>query len=469
MDLASTLIDIVGPHHVLSAADVVLGYTTDWTGRFVGKGSVVVRPGSTEEVAAIVATCRSEGVGIVPQGGNTGLVGGSVPFNGEVVVSLRRLDDVGDVDPITGLIIAGAGSTLASVQQAAARTGRRYAIDMGSRDSATIGGTVATNAGGLNLIRYGGTREQLVGVEAVLGSGSTVSAMSGLPKDNTGYHFPSLLCGSEGTLGIVTRVLLRTVTAVTHRATALVAFSSWDEAVQAVSTWRSELPDLEAAEVMTGEGIELVSGLIGLPSPLGKISGVQVLVELAGVSDPAERLAEAVESVAGVVGVAVAADDRHRRLLWRFREEHTAAINRLGPPHKFDVTLPLPRLGEFVEEARHRIASSAPEASLWVFGHVGDGNLHLNVTGVDSDHEEVDDLALSLVIEMGGSISAEHGIGTAKVRHLEWQHSHAHLEAMRSIRRSLDPAGVLNPTVLVPISESGSVDSKVGEVDIFEC
>lgn len=448
MDTVRSLVEIVGRQHVLTDPDLIDGYATDWTGRFVGETAVVVRPGTTAEVAAIVDVCRSMGHAIVPQGGNTGLVGGSVPLGGEIVLSTRRLAGVHDVDVVGGHLVAGAGTTLAEVQAAAAGAGRRYAVDMGSRGSATIGGTVATNAGGLNLLRYGGTREQVVGVEVVLGNGAVVSALGGLAKDNTGYHLPSLMCGSEGTLGVVTAVRVNMVAASPHRATALVAMSDLPSAVHAVALWRSELPELEAAELMLADGLSLVANDLGVSVPFEGRHGVHVLVEVAAVDDPTDRLLEALSSTADVRDAVMAADDRQRAELWRLREEHTAAINRIGPPHKFDVTLPLDALDEFVDRVRSIIAVTAPGAHGWIFGHLGDGNLHLNVTGVGQHNEAVDDAVLGLVVDMSGSISAEHGIGTAKAKYLRWQRSAAEIETMRAIRHALDPDRIMNPAVL---------------------
>jgi FAD/FMN-containing dehydrogenase len=442
--------DIVGGDQVLTDPSMVAGYTMDWTGRFVGAHTVVVRPGSTNETAAVVDLCRSAGIAIVPQGGNTGLVGGSVPLNGEIVVSLRRLNAIEAPDVVARSIVVGAGALLADVQAAAAAVGLRYAVDMGSRGSATIGGTIATNAGGLNLLRYGGTREQLLGVEAVLGNGAVVSAMSGLAKDNTGYHLPSLLCGSEGTLGIITAARLRLVPAMPCHATAMVAFESIDAAIAASVRWRHDLADLEALEVMLGDGVQLVATTFSLPSPLTTDHDVVVLVELAATADPYDDLAAAVASVDGVLDAAVATDSTTRSLLWRFRDEHTSAINRIGPPHKFDVTFPIAVLGSAVERVRGVIARARPDAHVWIFGHLGDGNLHVNVTGALSVDDELDDLVLNAVVEMGGSISAEHGIGTAKARHLPWQRSQEELDAMRAVRDALNPDRILNPAVLIP-------------------
>ena len=440
--------DIVGGAHVLTDPDAVTPYTTDWTGRFVGTGTTVLRPGSVEEVASIVAVCRREGIAIVPQGGNTGMVGGGVPLHGEVVVSLRRLDRVGEVDSVSHQVSAGAGATVETLQQAASAAGLRYAVDFGARGTATVGGSVATNAGGLNLIRYGGTREQLVGVEAVLGTGEVVRRMSGLVKDNTGYHLPSLLCGSEGTLGVVTEARFRLVPATPHRVLAAVAFNSVGDAVAAVSAWRTGIRDLEAAELVLHEGVALVSETFGLPLPFTVAHPVYVLVEAAGSTDPTDDLADAVAGVPGVLDAAVATDEARRLALWRLREDHTLAINHIGVPHKFDVTLPLSRLAEFVDAVPRVVQLAVPDAHTWLFGHVGDGNVHVNVTGVASDAPALDAAVYGLVVEMGGSISAEHGIGTAKAQYLPMQRSPAELSAMRAIKSALDPDGILNPHAL---------------------
>ncbi|MFZ9042129.1 MAG: FAD-binding oxidoreductase [Ilumatobacteraceae bacterium] len=439
---------IVGPGHVLTHPDLVAPYVTDWTGRWTGTGTVVVRPGSVDEVAEVVEVCRDEHIAIVPQGGNTGMVGGSVPLRGEVLVSLRRLDHIGEVDPVAQQVSVGAGVTVSALQAAAAAAGLRYAVDFGGRDSATVGGSIATNAGGINLIRYGGTREQLVGIEAVLGTGQVVRRMSGLVKDNTGYHLPSLLCGSEGTLGIVTEARVRLVPAAAQRVLAIVAFGTVDDAVAAVAVWRRMLRDLEAAELVLHDGVELVASTFGLPLPFVDAHPVYVLVETAGPVDPTDALADAVASVAGVRDVAVAPDERRRASLWRLREDHALAINRVGVPHKFDITVPHDRISDFVARVPSVVSDAAAGARTWIFGHVGDGNLHVNVTGVAPEAPRLDEAVYRFVVDTGGSISAEHGIGTAKVAHLPLQRSTTELAAMRAIKSALDPAGIMNPGVL---------------------
>jgi FAD/FMN-containing dehydrogenase len=448
VDTVEQLREIVGPAHVLTDPGDVAPYATDWTGRFIGSGPAVVRPGSVGEVVAIIGLCRREGLAIVPQGGNTGMVGGGVPLRGELVVSLRRLDRVEPVDTVSQQVSAGAGATVESVQRAAAAAGLRYAVDFGGRGTATVGGSVATNAGGINLIRFGGTREQLVGIEAVLGTGDVVRQMSGLVKDNTGYHLPSLLCGSEGTLGIVTAARFRLVGAAPHRVVAVVAMTSVDAAVAAVARWRAGIPSLEAAELMFHAGIALVVSEFGVPFPFADPSPVYVLLEVGALVDPTDELADAVEGVDGVVDVAVASDGARRAALWRLREEHTLAVNRVGIPHKFDVTLPQARLAEFASMVPGVVERAVPGARTWLFGHVGDGNLHVNVTGAPPDAPELDDAVYGLVVDLGGSISAEHGIGTAKVRYLPLQRSAGDLAAMRAIKSALDPDGIMNPNVL---------------------
>lgn len=430
--------------------DVVASYTTDWTGRFVGRSPAVLRPTSVEEVAAVVETCRELGVELVPQGGNTGLVGGGVPLRGEVVLSLRRLDRLQPVDGLAGQVTAGAGVTVARLQSAAAAAGWAYGVDLGSRDSATVGGTVATNAGGIHMIRHGDTRAQVVGLEAVLGTGAVVSHLSGLLKDNTGYHLPGVLCGSEGTLGIVTAARLRLVPAPAFRTVAVAAFSSVAAAVAAAAHVRRSLPQLEACELFLASGLELVCRTAGLASPFAEPHAAYLLVEAADRTDPTEALGDAAESANGIGDLVVAVDPSRRRELWRYREAHTEAINSLGPPHKLDVTVPAAEMAGFVERVPAVVAAQAPAARTWLFGHVADGNIHVNVTGVPPEDDRVDAAVFELVAETGGSISAEHGIGTAKRRFLHLSRSPAEIEAFRAVKRALDPDGILNPNVLLP-------------------
>jgi FAD/FMN-containing dehydrogenase len=441
--------EVVGDQ-VIVDPELIASYTTDWTRRFEGGSAAVVRPGSTDEVAGVVVACRELGVALVPQGGNTGLVGGGVPLHGEVVLSLARLQELQPVDTLAGQVTAGAGVPLSTLHRAAAAAGWAYGVDLASRDSATVGGTVATNAGGTHVLRYGDTRAQLVGVEAVLGTGSIVSHLGGLVKDNTGYHLPSLLCGSEGTLAVVTAARLRLVPDTPARTVAMLAFDTVSGALDGSVVLRQALPSLDACELVVSAGLELVRSVTGLRAPFPQSHPVYLLVEAADRTDPTDALAEATGSVEHLLDVVVATEPTPRAELWRYREAHTEAINTLGPPHKLDVTLPLGRLAEFMGRVPETVRAVEPTARTWLFGHAGDGNIHVNVSGLAPDDERVDQAVFELVGEFNGSISAEHGIGAAKRAWLHLSRSPEEIEAFRSIKAALDPDGVLNPHVLLP-------------------
>lgn len=423
----------------------------DYSGRFRGTTPAVLLPRSTLDVAEVVRLARAAGIALVPQGGNTGLVGGGVPLAGEVLLSLRGLGMVSDVDAAAGQLTAGAGVTLAEVHRRAAETGWAYGVDFASRAQCTIGGNIATNAGGLHVLRHGDTRTQVIGVEAVLGDGSVVSHLGGLLKDNTGYHLPSLLCGSEGTLGIVTAARLRLVAPFEHRAVAMVGFDSVDEAVVAAAWLRRMVRTLDAVELMLARGVALVCETFGWPLPI--VAGdpaAYLLVEVADAVPPAAELAAAVASLEGLTGAVAAVEPEARANLWRYREQHTAAVNTLGAPHKLDLTLPVGALAAFMRDVPPIVESNAPGARAWMWGHAADGNVHVNVTGVGPDDERVDDALFRFAADMGGSISAEHGIGAAKKRWLHLNRSESEIAAFRSIKRALDPAGILNPNAVLP-------------------
>jgi FAD/FMN-containing dehydrogenase len=440
----------VGEAHVLTDPDVVAGQVRDWTGRFTGTTPAVVRPATADEVAAVLRACRDAGAEVVPQGGNTGLVGGSVPLYGEVVLDLRRLDALGPVDARSGQTTAQAGVTIARLQAHAREAGWEYGVDLSARDSATVGGTIATNAGGMHVLRYGVTRRQVVGVEAVFSDGRIMSHLDGLEKDNTGYDLAGLLCGSEGTLAVITAARLRLVPHPSHVVVALLAFDDVDAALDAVGSLRRALDSLRAVELFFQDGLDLVCDRLGLPRPFAVRHVAFVLVEAAAGTDPTIELGDAIEALTGVADVAVAGDGRAARDLWRYREAHTEAINLLGAPHKLDVTLPAVQLPAFVSEVRGHVAAVAPEAVVWLFGHAADGNIHVNVTGVEPDDDRVTAAVLRLVARRHGSISAEHGIGTAKRQWLTLVRSSTEIDAFRAIKRALDPDGVLNPHVLLP-------------------
>jgi len=461
-DLAHSLSDIVGPTNVLVEPDLRAPFETDWTRRFGGPALLVVRPGSTEEVAATVRACADFRVAIVVQGGNTGLVGGGVPAPGPVatpagpddrpvvIVSTIRLARLDPVDLVAAQVTAGAGVPLARLQEAATAAGLDFPVDLAARDSATVGGMVATNAGGLHVLRYGAMRAQVIGVEAVLADGSVVSRLSGLVKDNTGYDLSQLLVGSEGTLGIVTAARLRLVAAHPERVVALLGLPGTAEAVAVVDSLRRRVEGLQAAELFFDDGLELVRAHGGLPAPLSQPWTAYLVVECAGLTDPSEALFEVLAELdLPESATAVATEPAGRARLWAYRERHTEAISALGVPHKLDVTLPQSRLAEFSVEVRRVVEEAAPGSTVVLFGHVGDGNLHVNVVGPPPHDESVDDAVLRLVAAMHGSISAEHGIGRAKMRWLPLARSDSELAAMRALKTALDPDGLFNPGVLV--------------------
>lgn len=444
----AAIAEVVGRSHVVTDPAMTAGNCIDWTGRFVGHTPAVVRPDSTGEVAAVLEVCNRHRIAVVPQGGNTGLVGGGVPLAGEVVLSLARLNHLGVVDTVQPAVTVGAGVTLATLHSHAAASGLAYGVDLAARDSATIGGTIATNAGGLRVIRWGDTRAQLLGIEAVLADGRVVSHLGGLVKDNTGYDLAGLLCGSEGTLAVVTAARVRLVPRHSHRTVALVGFADLGTAVQSALHWTTAIGGVEAVEFVTGAGVDLVCDAQAIPPPLPTRWAAYILVESAAHTDPTDAMAAVITATPGVGDVAVGRTASERSRLWTYREGHTEAINRVGLPHKLDVTLPHAALAGFINDVPSAVEHVAPNARTWLFGHVGDGNVHVNVTGADPDDNSVDDAVLRLVAARHGSISAEHGIGTAKKQWLSLNRSPAELSVFAAIKSALDPEGILNPNVL---------------------
>jgi FAD/FMN-containing dehydrogenase len=447
--LEHELAEIVGGRQLLSDPELTAAFERDYSRRYGGPARCVVRPGSSDEVAAVMTACARHGAAVVPQGGNTGLVGAGVPRHREVVISLRRLDQIGDLDPAVGQVTVGAGATLADLQRAARAADQDVGLDLAARDSATIGGATACDAGGARALRHGTARARVAGLEAVLADGSTVSRLTGLTKDNAGYDLPGLLVGSEGTLGIITRVRWRLVPALRSRVAVLVALASAGEAADLLAALRANAPSLESCDFFLDEGLEIVLRHQRRPSPLRRRAPFYVLAECAAIADPTEELAAALERL-GVEDAVVADDSAGRAALWRLREGHADAINALGIPHKLDVGVPLHRLGQFLDEVPEAV-DAAGGGRVILFGHLGDGNVHVNVLGVDPDDPGVDDAVLSLTLRCGGTISAEHGVGVAKARWLERAVGPAEVAAMRAIKRALDPDDLLNPGAVLPL------------------
>jgi FAD/FMN-containing dehydrogenase len=435
-----SLTGIVGKPHVLTG-DATAGFAVDWTGRFRGHTPAVVRPRDTAEVAAVLALCTDAGIPVVPQGGNTGLVGGGVPLRGEVVLSLTRLNQLGPVDQEAAQVTVGAGVTL---QRAAdADPELELGILIASRDSATVGGAIATNAGGLRVLRFGPMRAQLRGVEAVLADGTVVSHLAGLVKDNTGYDYPSLLAGSEGTLAVVTAARLRLVPRQRDAVTVLVGLSGLDDLHALARQALRDVPGLVSAEFFTSAGLDILVAKAGLAPPLARPSRAYLLLEASGPG--------ALEDLADVIGdreVAVAESAADRGRLWSYRERHPEAAGFLGVPIKLDVSVPAAQWVRLASEAADVVTAVDPGAVVITFGHVADGNLHVNIVPAQAADGRHENALLSFVAALGGSISAEHGIGALKAQWLPLARTDAERALFARIRSAFDPSGTLNPNVL---------------------
>lgn len=461
--LEEALAAAVGAEHVLTDPDVTASYTTDWTGRFSGLARCVVRPADTAQVAAAVRECAAAGAPIVVQGGNTGLVGAAVPAGGEVLLSLARLHDRGPVDVVGRQVTVGAGVTLAALQAHARAHGLDTGVDLAARDSATVGGLVATNAGGIRVLRYGSMRQQLVGLEAVLADGTVLSRLEGLAKDGTGYDLVGLLAGSEGTLAVLTRVRLRLVAPPAERAVALVALPDVAAAQRLLARAQVLVADLQAAELFLRPGLELVCAAAHLPDPFDGPHPAYLVLEAGGGgragdrqhsgppgSDPHAVLEGLLAEDPDLLDATLAADSGGRRRLWAYREGHTEAVNAAGVPVKLDVAVPPAALPHLVAALPATIEGAAPGARVVLFGHLAEANLHVNVLGAGERDEAVTDAVLRLVAALHGTGSSEHGVGRAKVAWLHLSRTPAEIAVMRAVKAALDPRGLLNPGVLLP-------------------
>lgn len=451
MTLLSDLRSALGTQR--TTAPVPDAYVTDWLGRR-GRADVVIRPAYLEQIRRVLAICRDHHAAIIPLGGNTGLVGGSVARLEQptVVLNLADLNRCA-IDRRAGTAIAGAGVTLADLHRAAETAGWYYGVDLAARDSATVGGTIATNAGGIHVCAFGGTRAQLLGIQAVLADGSVIDDLRGLPKDNTGYSLRDLLCGSEGTLGIVTAACLRLHRPPRERLTLGLPVATLAAAVD-IAQSASRRYRLLAGEVVDCRSWRDSAGALATRDPLpASDQGYTLIVELdlagtrpdAAVDVLAETLPEAGD------GVVVAVDEPERRALWRLREGQAEWWTMLRTTdrvlHKYDITLPIPVIDEAVAHIGDRLRESVDR---WgVFGHVVEGSLHIQATS--RSDPDLDRDVLAIVSDFGGSLSAEHGVGRDKAALLALRRSPAELRAMAAVKRALDPSGMLNPGVVLPL------------------
>jgi FAD/FMN-containing dehydrogenase len=443
-------------------------YLEEPRGRIKGRAAAVVRPATTEAAARAIALCAAARVGIVPYAGGTGLVGGQLAESGPmpVILSVERLNAIRDLDLVDGVLVAEAGCVLADVQRAARGAGRLFPLTLASEGSARIGGLLATNAGGVNVLRYGNARDLCLGIEAVLADGSVLHGLRRVVKDNLGYDLRHLLIGSEGTLGIITAASLRLHPDPAEVATAWVAVASPGQALGLLARLRDGLGGtISAFELMSAVGLDfLADALPRVPQPPGMPTGWRVLVEVAD-SRGAEvgrrleaTLAEAIDAGTAVDAL-LAQSDAQRAVFWGVRETIPEANRLIGAVSSHDVSLPPARLEEFLARAGPALAALAPSLRTNCFGHLGDGNLHYNVFPAKgrtrADYEPVrravKETVHELVHALGGSVAAEHGVGRLKVDDLEHYGDPAAVAAMRAIKRALDPFGILNPGAVLEI------------------
>lgn len=438
---------------LLRGVDDCAAFASDASRRIAAAPELVIRPKDTAGVARALAACHAAGKSVVVQGGRTGLSGGARALPGEVVLSLERLTDCGQPDTLAGQIDVGAGSTLHKVQQIAAAAGLMFGVDIGARGTATIGGMIATNAGGIRVLRYGMMRAQVLGIEAVLSDGTILSDMRGLDKNNAGLNLTQLFVGSEGTLGVVTRAKLRLHPAPDFSTTALCAVPGIESALELLVALRKRL----GGALTAFEGIwpQVYAGAVGLagnsPLPIG--AGLYLLVEMhgfAGVTQPdalEQALMDAVE--AGLIAdVVVAQSGREETALWRLRELCTDYTFSLGQLQPHDVSLPLRNLPEFVRRAGALVSHLDRDALVMIYGHLGDGNLHYLVK--TQHRADVSAAVNQLAAELGGSITAEHGIGLDKRTYLPLVAGPAEIGAARRIIQALNPYDTLNPGRMLP-------------------
>ncbi|XTP37870.1 FAD-binding oxidoreductase [Mycobacterium sp. TJFP1] len=437
---------IVGATQVSIDADVLEGRSVDHTGRYRGHASALVRPGSADEVAAVLRVCRDAGVNVTVQGGRTSLVAGTVPEHDDVLLSTERLRDVGEVDVVERRIRVGAGATLAEVQRAAAAAGLVFGVDLAARDSATVGGMASTNAGGLRTVCYGNMGEQVIGLDVVLPDGSVVHRHSQVRSDNTGYDLASLFVGAEGTLGVITALDLRLHPTPRQRVTAICGFADLDALIETGRVFR-DMEGIAALELIDARASALTAEHAGVAAP---VQGAwQLLIELAGETDLTDRLAEALESAELTDEPAVGVDANAQQRLWQVREAVAEVLGVYGPPLKFDVSLPLSAIRGFAEDAAALVAEHAPDAIPVLFGHVGEGNLHLNILRCDLTGERgLYSAMMALIARHGGNVSSEHGVGTRKRDYLSMARTEADIAAMRTVKAAFDPTGYLNRAVL---------------------
>jgi FAD/FMN-containing dehydrogenase len=466
MDLLARLAAVVGEKSVLADPGETFPYMQEPRGLFHGRALAVVRPSTVAQISRVLALCNESGTGVVAQGGNTGLVGGQTPDDTrrQIVLSLSRLDNIRDIDPVSDAMTVDAGVTLARAQAAAESVDRYFPLSLASEGSCTIGGNLATNAGGVHVIAYGSTRDLALGVEAVLADGRVLSGLSKLRKDNTGYDLTRLMIGSEGTLGVITAATLKLFPRPRARVTTFVGLADPGRALELLNFCKLRMGGaLKAFELLPRIGMELVlkhDDVARDPFPQG--FPWYALVEFAAMEEDGFRdavidmLSRATAKL--LVGGAVVADSlAHAADFWRLRELLSEVQKREGGSIKHDVSVAPKDVPAFIDKASRLVTARVPGARPVAFGHMGDGNIHFNISqpvGADraaflARWDEIGDIVHGVVAKFGGSISAEHGIGQLKRELLRRVKDPTALEAMRAIKAALDPKGILNPGKLL--------------------
>ncbi|WP_091740934.1 FAD-binding oxidoreductase [Phenylobacterium immobile] len=461
-DVVSRLKSVLGPEGWSTDPDRLAPKLVEWRDRWSGHTPLLVLPKSADEVSAIVGICFEAGVAITPQGGNTGLVGGQIPM-GEILLSTERMRAVRLTDTFDDVLVAEAGVTLAAVHEAAAAVGRRFPLGLASEGSATVGGFVSTNAGGTQVLRYGSTRNLVLGLEAVLPNGEIWNGLKRLRKDNTGYDLKQLLIGGEGTLGVVTAAALKLHPVYASRGVAICAVATPQAAVELLNLAKDKAGGaIEAFELMNREVLELaIRHIPGVRDPLAAASPWYVLAEFSaaepGSAEAAmERcLAEGLER-ALISDAVIAQTESQAAAFWRIRESLSAAQKPEGAGWKHDVAVPVSRVAEMIEAGSRAVLALAPQARVAAFGHVGDGNIHFNIVrpagGDEAAFDALRDAGAhavhDVVMALDGSISAEHGLGSMKTEEARRYKSPVEVAAMAAIRLALDPKRIMNPRVL---------------------
>lgn len=467
---AAEALALLGPRGFTQEREIMAPWLSDWRGRFHGEAFAMASPESTEAVSAFVALCGHHGVPIVPQGGNSGMSGGATPDTSgtSVLLSLRRMDAIRSLDPMARQVTCEAGVILQRLHEAAAAHRLRFPLTLGGKGSATIGGLVATNAGGTQVLRHGTMRAQVLGLEAVMADGSVVDTLTPLKKDNRGFDLKQLLIGSEGTLGIVTAATLRLLPELGGRIVAWAGLSSITDARALLVHFEALAGDvLEGFEVLPAQALAAVLAHVpGSRAPLAAEHPWHVLIELAAPGGEAERLPALAENILAqameqglLADAVIAANDTQAEAFWQLRDEIAPAERAVGPAMQHDISVPVARMADFVAAAVPQVEARFPASRAVAFGHLGDGNVHFHVLAPpgatrgeweESQGKVISAFVHDLVTEWGGSISAEHGIGQMKVDELARLGDPAHLAVLRAVKAALDPANLLNPGKLIP-------------------